>query len=189
MSSESVQKELSRLCDGDALPKLEIDTAILFPTIEKNIRSSIDREIKMPSVHMPYFYLSDEGFLIVFTVLYSLSRAACAELFVKTEENGEHAFLILEGKTDKKASSTEDALALPTKTLATLSSIAKASGFSLSITVDEGTLRVRFSFVRFRAVPISAYSCSEDFVLDKMHRAFRLFMHEGSNFFDIETKK
>lgn len=189
MSVEDIQKELDRLCDSNALPKLEISTAALFSTVEKNFRSYIDREISMPFMRTPYLYLSDEGFLIVFTVLYSISRAACAKLTLKAEESGEHAFLILEGKTDKNAKGVEEALMISSQTLAMLGAIAKASGFSLGTAIEDGILRVRFSFLRFRAVPVSAYSCSEDYVLDKMHRAFQLFMRENCSFFDFDEQK
>lgn len=189
LSSEAVQKELSRLCDRDALPKTEVATAKLFPSVEKHFRSAIDREMKMPCIRTPYLYMSDEGFLIVFTVLYTLFRASCKEFFAKAEESGEHVFLIFEGTTDISVDGVSDALMLSERTVCTLSSIAKASGFWLDITASGNLLRLSFSFVRFRAVPLSSYSCSEDFILDKMHRAFQLFLCEGGNAFDSDSHK
>ena len=182
MSGELVQKELARLSDEDALPKREVATALFFQLVEKHLRAFVDKETSLPHIRAPYLYMSDEGFVTVFTVLYSLFRASCKEAFTKSEEIGEHTVLTLEGKTAKKT--VRDTLALSDKTLSTLLLIAKASGFSLDISVSDGVLRLRFSFVRFRAIPLSAYSCAEDFVSDKMYRAFQLFMREGSDAFD-----
>ncbi len=177
LTALSLEKELSRLCFADAPQKKSVASDILFPTVEKHFEGCIDREAKIPFVPHSYIYMSDEGFLTVFAVVYTLSRAACKELFAKAEVNGEYIFLTLSGKTDKGAVSASDALALSERALCALSAIAESSGFSLSISVTDGRLVVSIRFLRFRAVPVSGYSCSEDFVKSNLERALSLFEH------------
>ena len=177
LTALSFEGELSRLCSANALPKRNVATDILFPMLEKHFESCIDREVKIPFVPHSYIYMSDEGFLTVFAAVYTLSRAACKELLAKTEENGEHIFLTLTGKTDKDATGVADALALSERAVSALSAIAESSGFSLTFSVTRGKLAVSICFSRFRAVPVSGYSCSQDFVEDSVARALSLFSH------------
>ena len=104
-----------------------------------------------------------------------LSRFASKDLVLSAEKEGECVFLNLRGKMDHKAKNVEEALGAPSKWMALLSKIAGASGFSLFASVVDGKLEARFRFSRFRAVPVSSYSCSEQFVVDKVQRAFKLF--------------
>ena len=175
LTEGEVQSELLRLCTGKMLLKQAVFSDILFPLLEKHFKSSIDKEASVPFVPNSHLYMSDEGFITVFSVVYTLSRFASKDLVLSAEKEGECVFLNLRGKMDHKAKNVEEALGAPSKWMALLSKIAGASGFSLFASVIDGRLEARFRFSRFRAVPVSSYSCSEQFVVDKVQRAFKLF--------------
>jgi hypothetical protein len=175
LTKESFEEELARLCTANALPKKSVVSDILFPALEKHFESAVDREVSIPFIPHSCIYMSDEGFLTVFAVVYTLARAACKEMFIKAEKNGEYIFLTLSGKTDKNAANASDALALNEAALSALSVIADSSGFSLSLSVEKGILTASMRFLRFRAVPVSSYSCSLDFVESNVSKALSVF--------------
>ena len=175
LSDATVHKEVKRLTTASALPKVSASAETLFAVLEKHLKTYVDRYATVPCVPDTYLYMSDEGFLTVFAIVYTRLRAACKELFAKMERKDEHVFLTLSGETF--AEDIGEALAVKEKTLSALYAIASAAGFSLFFTVASGKLCASFRFVRFRAIPVSSYSCSEEFVFDKTHRAFNLFAY------------
>lgn len=185
LSASEVKKEIERLSDASRLVKGEVAAHELFPVIESHFRALIDADAVLPRFSTTYLYLCEEGFLTVFTVLYTLLRAACRTVRADVRAENDCAFLTFEGGLSREEESACAALAITEKMLHALCSIAKAAGFDVTPVLSKDILTLRFSFVRFRAIPVSGYSCSEEFVRDKMNRALRLFMQEDA-FFDIE---
>ena len=184
VSAEEAKREVARLLDGNALPKTGVDVGVFFPIVERHFKDAIDAEMVLPYETSLYLYMSDEGFLIVLTVLYGFFRGACRSVSASITAEGEYVTLSYLGKTEAEADASQSTRPVAEELWSTLCAIAKAAGFGLALCFGEGTLEMRFSFARFRALPVSAYSCSEEFVRDKMDRAMRLFM-SGSTPFDI----
>ena len=184
ISAEEAKGELVRLLDGNALLKKGVDTSIFFPIVEKHFRAAIDAEMTFPSIRPLHLYMSDEGFLVVLTVLYGLLYGACRKVTAEALEDGECLALVYKGEPDGNFGSLSEAFSVPDKVIGTLRAIARAAGFTLTFGLSDEELELRFLFARFRAVPISTYSCSEEFVRDKMDRAMRWFMQSGVDFFN-----